>query len=161
MHPVPSTLIRSHTCCSPSGQALPTKRHDHPSTSPPSMGRVRFASLCSRLPTISLLILVLVVHDTKASMWGCTNGKLVSSSPPKGLRSLEGQHAPPTLRTLSTMPGMHNGAFLSCLVSLECTLWEGFFWRMPKQAYTVPCRASHPLGQDDQVLCTCRGISFG
>jgi len=22
---------------------------------------------------------------------------------------------------------------LSCLVSLECTLWEGFFWRMPKQ----------------------------
>jgi len=33
---------------------------------------------------------------------------------------------------------------LSCLVSLECALWEGFSWRMPKQAYTVPCRASHP-----------------
>jgi len=43
---------------------------------------------------------------------------------------------------------------LSCLVSLECTLWEGFFWRMPEQAYTVPCRASHPRGQGDQVLCT-------
>jgi len=43
---------------------------------------------------------------------------------------------------------------LSCLVSLECTLWEGFFWRMPKQAYTVPCRASHPRGQGAQVLCT-------
>ena len=43
---------------------------------------------------------------------------------------------------------------LSCLVSLECTLWEGFFWRMPKQAYTVPCRASHPHGQGAQVLCT-------
>ena len=37
-----------------------------------------------------------------------------------------------------------NVLVLSCLVSLECTLWEGFFWRMPKQAYTVPCRASHP-----------------
>jgi len=43
---------------------------------------------------------------------------------------------------------------LSCLVSLECILWEGFFWRMPKQAYTVPCRASHPRGQGAQVLCT-------
>jgi len=43
---------------------------------------------------------------------------------------------------------------LSCLVSFECTLWEGFFWRMPKQAYTVPCRASHPRGQGAQVLCT-------
>ena len=43
---------------------------------------------------------------------------------------------------------------LSCLVSLECTLWEGFFWRMPKQAYTVPCRASPPRGQGAQVLCT-------
>ena len=41
---------------------------------------------------------------------------------------------------------------LSCLVSFECTLWEGFFWRMPKQAYTVPCRASHPHGQGAQVL---------
>jgi len=40
---------------------------------------------------------------------------------------------------------------LSCLLSLECTLWEGFFWRMPKQAYTVPCRASHPRGQGAQV----------
>ena len=47
---------------------------------------------------------------------------------------------------------------LSCLVSLECTLWEGFFWRMPKQAYTVPCRASHPHGQGAEVLCT-RAIS--
>ena len=46
------------------------------------------------------------------------------------------------------------GLDLSCLVSLECTLWEGFFWRMPKQAYTVPCRASHPHGQVAQVLCT-------
>ena len=46
------------------------------------------------------------------------------------------------------------GLVLSCLVSLECTLWEGFFWRMPKQAYTVPCRASHPRGQGAQVLCT-------
>ena len=26
---------------------------------------------------------------------------------------------------------------LSCLVSLECTLWEGFFWRMPKQAAAI------------------------
>ena len=43
---------------------------------------------------------------------------------------------------------------LSCLLSLECTLWEGFFWRMPKQAYTVPCRASPPRGQGAQVLCT-------
>jgi len=44
---------------------------------------------------------------------------------------------------------------LSCLVfSLECTLWEGFFWRMPKQAYTVPCRASHPRGQGAQISCT-------
>jgi len=43
---------------------------------------------------------------------------------------------------------------LSCLVSLECTLWEVFFWRMPKQAYTVPCRASHPHGQGAQVVCT-------
>jgi hypothetical protein len=34
------------------------------------------------------------------------------------------------------------------------TLWEGFFWRMPKQAYTVPCRASHPHGQGAQDLCT-------
>jgi len=25
---------------------------------------------------------------------------------------------------------------------------------MPKQAYTVPCRASHPRGQGAQVLCT-------
>jgi len=40
------------------------------------------------------------------------------------------------------------------LVSLECTRWKGFFWRMPKQAYTVPCRASHPRGQGAQVLCT-------
>ena len=24
---------------------------------------------------------------------------------------------------------------LSCLVSSECTLWEGFFWRMPKQLW--------------------------
>jgi len=36
---------------------------------------------------------------------------------------------------------------LSCLVILECTLWEGFFWRMPKQAYTVPCRAYTPVGR--------------
>ena len=43
---------------------------------------------------------------------------------------------------------------LSCLVSLECTLWEGFFWRVLKQAYTVPCRASHPREQGAQVLCT-------
>ena len=46
------------------------------------------------------------------------------------------------------------GLVLSCLVSLECTLWEGFFWRMPKQAYTVPCIASHPRGQGAQILCT-------
>ena len=45
-------------------------------------------------------------------------------------------------------------SILSCLISLECTLWEGFIWRMPKQAYTVPCRASHPRGQGAQVLCT-------
>jgi len=44
--------------------------------------------------------------------------------------------------------------WFSCLVSLECTLWEGFFWRMPKQAYTVPCRASHPRWQGARVLCT-------
>ena len=43
---------------------------------------------------------------------------------------------------------------LPCLVSLECTLWEGFFWRMPKQAYTVPCRALHLRGQGAQVSCT-------
>jgi len=44
---------------------------------------------------------------------------------------------------------------LSCnKVSLECTLQEGFFWRTPKQAYTVPCSASHPHGQGAQVLCT-------
>ena len=42
----------------------------------------------------------------------------------------------------------------SCLVSLECTLWECFFWRMPKQAYTVPCRSSHPNGQGVQILRT-------
>ncbi len=46
------------------------------------------------------------------------------------------------------------GVFLSCLVSLKCTLWEGFFWRVLKQAYTVPCRASHPRGQGAQVSCT-------
>jgi len=44
--------------------------------------------------------------------------------------------------------------FLSCLLSLECTPWEGIFWRMLKQAYTVPCRASHPRGQGAQILCT-------
>ena len=42
---------------------------------------------------------------------------------------------------------------LSCLVSFECTL-RGFSWRMPKQAYTVPRRASHPHGQGAQVLRT-------
>ena len=47
-----------------------------------------------------------------------------------------------------------NTVSMASLVSLECTLWEGFFWRMPKQAYTVPCRASHPRGQGAQVLCT-------
>jgi len=46
------------------------------------------------------------------------------------------------------------GRRLSCLVSLVCTLREGFIWRMPKQAHTVPCRASHPRGQGAQVLCT-------
>jgi len=45
-------------------------------------------------------------------------------------------------------------SLLPAVVSLECTLWEGFFWRMPKQAYTVPCRAPHPRGQGAQVLCT-------
>jgi len=58
-----------------------------------------------------------------------------------------------TSRTQQIIP-MFPVLVLSCLVSLECTLWEGFFWRMPKQAYTVPCRASHPHGQGAQVLCT-------
>jgi len=40
-------------------------------------------------------------------------------------------------------------ARLSCLVlsCLECTLWEGFFWRMPKQAYTVRAEHHTPVGR--------------
>ena len=32
---------------------------------------------------------------------------------------------------------------------------------MPKQAYTVPCRASHTHGQGAQVLCTWFWRAFG
>jgi len=41
---------------------------------------------------------------------------------------------------------------LSCFISFECT--QGFLWRVPEQADTVSCRASHPHTQSDQVLCT-------
>jgi len=53
-----------------------------------------------------------------------------------------------------TCKGVGNQSYLvlSCLVSLECILWEGFFWRMPKQAYTVPCRASHPHGKGTHIV---------
>jgi len=35
--------------------------------------------------------------------------------------------------------------FLSCFLK-ECTLWEGFSWRMPKQAYLSCFLRVHPLG---------------
>jgi len=62
----------------------------------------------------------------------------------------------PSKRCVCGVPyGSKSYSFISsCLVCLECILWEGFFWHMPKQAYTVPCRVSHPRGQGAQVLCT-------
>jgi len=43
----------------------------------------------------------------------------------------------------------------SCLVSLECTLGGLFLAHAAAGLpYTVPCRASHPHGQGDRVICT-------
>jgi hypothetical protein len=84
-------------------------------------------------------------------------GERVGDDDRKGLRRHKGDSMVP-MKEGSGISG--RTAALSCLV-LSCLVLflqrvplEGFFWRMPQQAYTVPCGASHPHGQGAQVLCT-------
>jgi len=41
---------------------------------------------------------------------------------------------------------------LTWLVFIECTLGEGFSWRMLEQADTVPCRASQPTARGSNLM---------
>jgi len=122
-----------------------------------------------------------VVHGTPMPVWlvcgglavGCENSRVGrcnmastalgdshnTTPSPSHTHTLTGPPTQPPHNWLTisviNLPGrVDTSLVLSCLVSFECTLWEGFFWRMPKQAYTVPCRASHTHEQGAQVLCT-------